>query len=202
METSRSFSCSSSGFNLIEAAVVLAVIGLVVGGIWFAAAAVSDNYKLSEAQLGLLQMVDSVQRNVPVSMYPSTSSWAIPNATIIAMDLGPAAWISNNQYYVPYGGGALIMLLYASDTLPSPSVPVQPTFRLSFNVKTGAQANRLIRALNASAAKLGMVYAFCGPAGTSTIDWGQVILSTGFPTCTANATGTSLRLFFSSGTGR
>lgn len=33
------------GFNLIETAIVLAVVGLVIGGIWVAATAVNDAYK-------------------------------------------------------------------------------------------------------------------------------------------------------------
>lgn len=37
------------GFNLIEAAIVLGIIGLVIGGIWIAATAVSERQKISEA---------------------------------------------------------------------------------------------------------------------------------------------------------
>lgn len=39
----------SSGFSLIEAAIVLGVVGLVIGGIWVAAAAVSENHKQTRA---------------------------------------------------------------------------------------------------------------------------------------------------------
>jgi hypothetical protein len=36
---------AQSGFNLIEAAIVLGAIGLVIGGIWIAASAVNRNLR-------------------------------------------------------------------------------------------------------------------------------------------------------------
>lgn len=42
------------GFNLIEAAIVLGVVGLVIGGIWVAAAAVQSNLREADASKGLL----------------------------------------------------------------------------------------------------------------------------------------------------
>lgn len=40
------------GFNLLEAAIVLGVIGLVIGGIWVAASAVAFNYKVNRMDEG------------------------------------------------------------------------------------------------------------------------------------------------------
>lgn len=48
------------GFNLIEAAVVLGVIGLVIGGIWVAAAAVRAENRRLELRNSLLQISSKV----------------------------------------------------------------------------------------------------------------------------------------------
>lgn len=44
------------GFNLIEAAIVLGVVGLVIGGIWVAAAAHQNAFKLNTSISGILTM--------------------------------------------------------------------------------------------------------------------------------------------------
>jgi hypothetical protein len=56
---------SRRGFNLIEAAIVLGVIGLVIGGIWVAAASVADNQRVSATSAGLLSTCQSIQRVFP-----------------------------------------------------------------------------------------------------------------------------------------
>jgi hypothetical protein len=45
------------GFNLIEAAIVLGVVGLVIGGIWVAATAVNSNWQNSRTQQQIVQIV-------------------------------------------------------------------------------------------------------------------------------------------------
>ena len=67
-----------SGFNLIEAAIVLGVIGLVIGGIWVAAASVSRNFKLAETAKGAISALSSIRQ-----MYQGQ---ACPGATV---DLNP-----------------------------------------------------------------------------------------------------------------
>ena len=52
---------SKSGFNLIEIAIVLAVIGLVIGGIYIAAGAVSENSKQRTLQKQILTIVNNVR---------------------------------------------------------------------------------------------------------------------------------------------
>ncbi len=52
---------SKSGFNLIEIAIVLAVIGLVIGGIYIAASAVNENFKQEKLQKQVLTIVNNVR---------------------------------------------------------------------------------------------------------------------------------------------
>ncbi len=50
-----------SGFNLIEAAIVLGVIGLVLGGVWTAAAAASARNRIQEYSTFLLQVTNTAR---------------------------------------------------------------------------------------------------------------------------------------------
>jgi len=49
------------GFSLIEAAIVLGVVGLVIGGIWVAAAAMYENYKVNKTVSDLELIAKNVQ---------------------------------------------------------------------------------------------------------------------------------------------
>ncbi len=42
------------GFNLVEAAIVLGVVGLVIGGVWVAASAITTNRQINDAISGVL----------------------------------------------------------------------------------------------------------------------------------------------------
>ncbi|MFA6280848.1 MAG: type 4 pilus major pilin [Bdellovibrionales bacterium] len=52
---------SMRGFTLTEAAIVLGIVGLILGAIWVAAAAVYTNLRTSTTSNQLLQMVQSVR---------------------------------------------------------------------------------------------------------------------------------------------
>ncbi len=52
----------SEGFSLIESAIVLGIVGLVLGGIWLAAATVSENHKVSKMTEGLLVLIEKTRR--------------------------------------------------------------------------------------------------------------------------------------------
>ena len=51
----------NSGFSLIEAAIVLGVVGLVIGGIWVAAAEVMFKNNTAETAKGIAQAVSAVR---------------------------------------------------------------------------------------------------------------------------------------------
>ncbi len=52
---------SMRGFTLTEAAIVLGIVGLILGAIWVAAAAVYNNLRVSTTSNQLLQMVQSIR---------------------------------------------------------------------------------------------------------------------------------------------
>lgn len=71
------------GFNLIEAAVVLGVIGLVIGGIWIAATSVTQSQRINHTAAGILQIAANARRIFSHSDYP-TSSGSTTNVTSTA----------------------------------------------------------------------------------------------------------------------
>lgn len=50
------------GFSLIEAAIVLGVVGLVIGGIWYAASALSYQYNKQQLFKGFLTLQNNVDK--------------------------------------------------------------------------------------------------------------------------------------------
>jgi len=74
------------GFSLIEAAIVLGVVGLVLGGIWVAAASVNRRLKISRLASDMFAIVEATHRLVPYANYPT--SWATDNITYFARNAG------------------------------------------------------------------------------------------------------------------
>ncbi len=89
-------------FNLIEAAIVLGVVGLVIGGIWVAAAKVNDSIKWSQTEEGWIYYMNLTAK------YFNQTTWAgQPQTDIepfwIQFPL-PAGWsIKGSKPIDPYG---------------------------------------------------------------------------------------------------
>lgn len=98
------------GFNLIEAAIVLGVVGFVIGGIWTAAASVRENQKIEQAMLGVLTIVKNTRRvfsgNWP-SVYTrlGTSSGSTPPLAVkMGLMIGVDGFYIRNSYiHDPWG---------------------------------------------------------------------------------------------------
>lgn len=54
---------SRRGFNLIEAAIVLGVVGLVIGGIWIAASSVRQRMAINDIEVGITRGLDYYRQN-------------------------------------------------------------------------------------------------------------------------------------------
>lgn len=93
------------GFSLIESAIVLAVVGLVIGGIWVAAASVSENWKVEETIQGIFSTVKNIQRNVSINDGLTIGGGGVDiTNSIIAMGGFPADWVQNGQIKTPLNG--------------------------------------------------------------------------------------------------
>src|SRR5882757_10048711 len=78
------------GFTLTEIAIVLGIIGLILGAIWAAASSVYNNLKANQAQQGILSAAQAVR-----SLYATSSTTGVVNAVISAPGLFPTNWASN-----------------------------------------------------------------------------------------------------------
>lgn len=95
---------SKKGFNLIEIAIVLAVVGLVIGGIYVAAASVTDNQRKQKAQSQLLTIVQNMRNtysNQPFSATPAVAD--LQAARVVPADIS----VSGNNMSGAYGSIAI-----------------------------------------------------------------------------------------------
>ncbi len=60
-------------FSLIEAAIVLGVVGLVIGGIWYSAAAVYENYKVNKTVEGVIIGGENLRNLIPMASVTSNN---------------------------------------------------------------------------------------------------------------------------------
>lgn len=96
------------GFNLIEAAIVLAVVGGVVGGIWIAAATVIENHRVNKTVEGYLLTKQNVQNLI--SLAAAEQTWGctgclLPTAQVLQLNVFPQDWINNGAIVSPLGIG-------------------------------------------------------------------------------------------------
>lgn len=83
---------SQKGFNLIEAAIVLGIVGLIVGGIWAAASSAYNNMRLQSATSQVLVIAQNA-RNM-FANNPSDTE-ALTNAASINLGLVPTNMVVN-----------------------------------------------------------------------------------------------------------
>lgn len=91
----RSFFYIKDGFSLVEAALVLGVIGLVIGGIWVAADSVRQNQRINETANDILQISSAARKLLPYYSYPTTNP-TNTDITQIALNAG----ITTNNFKI------------------------------------------------------------------------------------------------------
>lgn len=105
----RIFPLSLRAFSLIEAAIVLALVGVVLGGIWVAASSISKQQKINQTVEGLIVFATAIQ-NV-MSLTAGAQMGCCPNITpVLVASAGiPAGWsanATNTQLTTPTGSTA------------------------------------------------------------------------------------------------
>lgn len=73
-------SCARRGFTLTELAIVLGIMGLILGAIWSASATVWANQKNTKAIRQVLVIVQAMKSTFPSGMIPGGSQWLTPFA--------------------------------------------------------------------------------------------------------------------------
>jgi len=93
---------ASRGFSLIEAAIVLGIVGLVIGGIWAASSALNRKWRIEQ----LLEGLSVVYQNA-ITMHAGQdlSLTASSNPALTAM-MAPSSWVQNGVAYAPGCSGA------------------------------------------------------------------------------------------------
>lgn len=83
------------GFTLIEIAIVLTIVGLVIGGIWLAASTVLNNNKKTEATRQIIQIVQNT-KNLFANQTGANPATGFNQASAIASGIYPAGMVINN----------------------------------------------------------------------------------------------------------
>lgn len=96
------------GFNLIEAAIVLAVVGGVIGAIWYAAAKFYEDYKVNKTFEELALIVKDTQKLISIrdaeSIFSTLGVNYQLNNTLKEAGVFPKSWINGNTIIPPIGG--------------------------------------------------------------------------------------------------
>jgi prepilin-type N-terminal cleavage/methylation domain-containing protein len=94
------------GLNLIELAIVMAVVGLIIGGIYIAASSVYRNVRESTTQEDILQIVQNTKSTYGVQ--GTIPGGAILATTAISAGLVPADMNQNNNLIDAFGGAVVL----------------------------------------------------------------------------------------------
>jgi len=104
------------GFSLVEAAIVLGVVGLVIGGIWVAAAAMYENYKVNKTVEGVLEIVRNTQKLISIRDSEVIGNGQRLTATLIASSVPPKDWVhGTNTIKNPFSGNVEVYNLVTSN---------------------------------------------------------------------------------------
>ena len=101
MNTASEFDClelsrdaNKRGFTLTEIAIVLGIIGLILGAIWVAAGAVYQNLRISKAQTELLQIAQGVRSLYATQSVVDSAKDLDETTALIAAKVFPSDTIS------------------------------------------------------------------------------------------------------------
>jgi hypothetical protein len=95
-------------FSLIEAAIVLGIVGLVIGGIWIAAETVSTNNKVNISSTYSHKIVHDLLRLYKGQEFPTSFTDLTP--TLISANIIPPDMIANGAAVNVWGGAYEIII--------------------------------------------------------------------------------------------
>jgi hypothetical protein len=133
-----------AGFNLIEAAIVLGIVGLIVGAIWAAAGSAYENMRLQNASKQLLALVQGVR-----GTYANQPSGTVD----VTVDTLAGMGVIPSDMLVLTNGSASIVHQWSGsvDTADQSSDVGMPAFSLTYNnIKTDSCNNLATRVANSA----------------------------------------------------
>jgi len=91
-------------FSLIEAVVVLAVVALVIGGIWGAASAIRSAQRINDLATAIIQVAKGAQQLFPYDTYPTATGGISVTTTAFNAGLAPKDYtLTASAMRSPYG---------------------------------------------------------------------------------------------------
>lgn len=95
-----------AGFSLVEAAIVLAIVGIVIGGIWAAAAQVRVAHRVDIISDTIFVAAQGIQNGISISDSISIGGGSTTgvdiSGTVSAMGVFPTDWVSGGNIRSPY----------------------------------------------------------------------------------------------------
>jgi len=148
-------------FSLIEAAIVLGIVGLVVGGIWIAADMQRRAYGVADAEKAVLSIATGARNLFPLSngMYPTGSGSGVAiniTTTVIKSGLVPQNLISTSNNSIRILNGTS-WSIYLNGVLAGQNNSIS----LAGWAPDSASASRLVNAVIGAAGKSLLAYADC-----------------------------------------
>lgn len=95
------------GFTLTEIAIVLGIIGLILGAIWVAAGAVYQNLRVSKAQTELLQITQAIRTLYATQTVVDSVAAQNLTTSLIAAKVFPSDSVNGNTVNGPWGGSTI-----------------------------------------------------------------------------------------------
>jgi len=97
---------AQSAFSLIEAAIVLGIIGLVLGGIWVASSAVMKKVRVNQLVNDISVSVFEIQKAYKQTLGDPSGPYSntLIDDAVIAMKILPPDFTGYNPIRIPYGG--------------------------------------------------------------------------------------------------
>ncbi len=96
------------GYNLIEAAIVLGIAGLVIGAIFAAWGGVTSANKLRQSEEMMTVIVGQIRTTYGNRNTLDNVSGGVFTNALLDAALLPDSWVVNNQILNPYGGNVII----------------------------------------------------------------------------------------------
>lgn len=130
------------GFNLIEAAIVLGVVGLVIGGIWVAAAAVSENMKVNDTLNGVATTANNVQRLISFADATVMNEDITPD--VIDTGIFPTDWVANGSITHPFNGAVTFKNLHDSFVVRLWDIPKSACIKITSKLSSLGSGSTLL----------------------------------------------------------
>ena len=100
----------NKGFTLTEIAIVLGIVGLILGAIWVAASSVYANQKAAKTNTSILTVVQAVRSLYSTSSTLGDAAGTDETGAFINAGVFPSDLISGANVYTPWGSTTSIMV--------------------------------------------------------------------------------------------